>query len=85
MSGEIGTFLPVPMAFDVAVAFVLMSRGVPLPYVVTLLCTLGIFSVYSFLILGRIWTWRSAAKVYGSVMGLGILAGVGTALWQHSF
>jgi uncharacterized membrane protein YraQ (UPF0718 family) len=81
----IGTFLPVPMAFDVAVAFVLMSRGVPMPYVVTLLCTLGIFSVYSFLILGRTWSWRSAAKVYGAVTVLGILAGLGTAIAQHSF
>jgi uncharacterized membrane protein YraQ (UPF0718 family) len=81
----IGTFLPVPMAFDVAVAFVLMSRGVPMPYVVTLLCTLGIFSVYSFLILGRTWSWRSAAKVFGAVAVLGIVAGVGTAIAQHSF
>jgi hypothetical protein len=32
-----GTFLPVPMAFDVAAAFILMTRGVPPPYVVTLL------------------------------------------------
>jgi len=42
----VGTFLPVPMAFDVALAFVLMTRGVPLPYVVTLLCTLEAFSIY---------------------------------------
>lgn len=81
----IGTFLPVPMAFDVAVAFVLMSRGMPMPYVVTLLCTLGIFSVYSFLILERTWSWKPAAKVYGAVTVLGIVAGVGTAIAQHSF
>jgi uncharacterized membrane protein YraQ (UPF0718 family) len=77
-----GTFLPVPMAFDVAAAFILMTRGVPLPYVVTLLCTLGAFSIYSVLIVGRAMSWRTAARVFGAVMVLGILAGVGTAVVQ---
>jgi uncharacterized membrane protein YraQ (UPF0718 family) len=81
----IGTFLPVPMGFDVAVAFVLMARGVPTPYVVTLLCTLGAFSIYSVLILGRTISWRTAAAVFGAVMLLGLLAGIGTGLVQHIF
>jgi uncharacterized membrane protein YraQ (UPF0718 family) len=78
----IGTFLPVPMAFDVAAAFVLMSRGLPLPYVVTLLCTLGAFGIYSFLILGRTVSWRTAALLFGAVTLLGATAGIGTALAQ---
>ena len=78
-----GTFLPVPMAFDVAAAFILMTRGVPLPYVVTLLCTLGAFSVYPLLIVGRSMSWRTAFRVFAAVMVLGISAGVGTALFQH--
>jgi len=78
----IGTFLPVPMAFDVAIAFVLMSRGVPMPYVVTLLCTLGVFSVYSAMILGKTLSWKTAGKMYGAVAGLGIVAGVVTRLWH---
>jgi len=81
----IGTFLPVPMGFDVAVAFVLMARGVPTPYVVTLLCTLGAYSIYSVLILGRTISWRTAAALFGSVMLLGLAAGIVTALVQHSF
>jgi uncharacterized membrane protein YraQ (UPF0718 family) len=81
----IGTFLPVPMAFDVAAAFILMTRGVPLPYVVTLLCTLGAFSIYSVLIVGRSISWKMAARVFGAVMVVGILAGVGTRLAQHAF
>ena len=81
----IGTFLPVPMAFDVAAAFILMTRGVPLPYVVTLLCTLGAFSIYSVLIVGRSMSWKMAARVFGAVMVVGILAGVGTGLVQHAF
>ena len=81
----IGTFLPVPMAFDVAAAFMLMTRGVPLPYVVTLLCTLGAFSIYSVLIVGRAMSWKTAARVFGAVMVVGILVGVGTALLRHAF
>jgi uncharacterized membrane protein YraQ (UPF0718 family) len=76
----IGTLLPVPIAFDVAAAFVLMNRGVPLPYVVTLLCTLGAFSIYPFFILGRTISWTTATKLYAAVAILGILAGLGTTL-----
>jgi uncharacterized membrane protein YraQ (UPF0718 family) len=81
----VGTFLPVPMAFDVAAAYLLMARGVPLPYVVTLLCTLGAFSIYSVLILGKTISWRTAGMVFGAVMACGVLAGLGTALAQHIF
>ncbi len=81
----VGTFLPVPIAFDVAASFLLFTRGVPLPYVVTLLCTLGAFSIYSVLILGRTISWRTAFTVFGTVAVAGTLAGIGTALAQHSW
>lgn len=74
----IGAFLPVPMAFDVVVAYLAMTRGVPLPYVVTLLCTLGIYSVYSFAVVGKTISWRVAASVYGAVVFLGVVTGVTT-------
>jgi uncharacterized membrane protein YraQ (UPF0718 family) len=72
----VGTFLPVPMAFDVVIAYVAMSQGVALPYVVTILCTLGIYSVYSFLVVGKTISWKIAAAAGGAVAGLGALAGV---------
>lgn len=75
-----GTFLPVPMAFDVVIAYVAMSRGVALPYVVTILCTLGIYSVYSFLVIGKTISWKIAAATGGAVATLGALAGV-VAMW----
>ncbi|HZD30999.1 MAG TPA: hypothetical protein VE779_04985, partial [Candidatus Angelobacter sp.] len=78
----VGAFLPVPIAFDVAASFLLLSRGVPLPYVVTLLCTLGAFSVYSVLILGRTISWRTALTVYAAVALVGAVAGLGTAAAQ---
>lgn len=81
----IGTFLPVPIAFDVAASFLLLTRGVPLPYVVTLLCTLGAFSVYSVLILGRTISWQTSFRVFGAVAAMGTLAGIVTELAQHAF
>jgi hypothetical protein len=68
------------MAFDVVIAYVAMSRGVALPYVVTILCTLGIYSVYSFLVVGKTISWKIAAATGGAVATLGALAGV-VAMW----
>ncbi len=72
----VGTFLPVPMAFDVAIAYVAWTRGVPLAYVVTILCTLGIVSVYSLAIIGKTISWKVATAAYAAVAALGTLAGL---------
>jgi len=78
----IGTFLPVPMAFDVVIAYLAMRHGVPLPYVVTLLCTLGIFSIYSFAMVGKTISWKIAGAVYGAVAFFGVLAGLATRMFS---
>jgi uncharacterized membrane protein YraQ (UPF0718 family) len=75
----LGAFLPVPMAFDVVIAYVAMSRGVPLPYVAAILCTLGIYSVYSFSMIGKTISWTLASFTYAAVAGLGFAAG--TLAW----
>lgn len=72
----VGAFLPVPMAFDVAIAYIAMSKGVPLPYVVTLLCTLGIISVFSLSVIGKTISWKVAAGAYATVAALGTAAGL---------
>jgi uncharacterized membrane protein YraQ (UPF0718 family) len=72
----VAAFLPVPMAFDVAIAYIAMAKGVPLPYVVTILCTLGIVSVYSLSIVGKSISWRVAAAAYSTVAALGTVAGL---------
>ena len=64
------------MAFDVAIAYVAWTRGAPLAYVVTILCTLGIVSVYSLAIIGRTISWKIATAAYGAVAALGTLAGL---------
>lgn len=72
----IAAFLPVPMAFDVAIAYIAWRGGVPLTYVVTILCTLGIVSVYSFSVVGKSLSWKVAAAAYASVVALGTVAGL---------
>jgi uncharacterized membrane protein YraQ (UPF0718 family) len=76
----IGAFLPVPMAFDVVIAYLAMTHGVPLPYVVAILCTLGIYSVYSFSIIGKTISWKLATATYAAVAALGFIAALTTRL-----
>ena len=78
----VGTFLPVPMAFDVVIAYIAWNKGVPLPYVVALLCTLGIYSVYSFSVIAKTISWKVATWVYGAVAALGTLAGLLAWSWK---
>jgi uncharacterized membrane protein YraQ (UPF0718 family) len=77
----IGAFLPVPMAFDVVIAYIAMTHGVPLPYVVVMLCTLGIYSVYSIAVVGKTISWKIATATYAAVAALGVLAGIATRIF----
>jgi uncharacterized membrane protein YraQ (UPF0718 family) len=70
-----GTFLPVPMAFDVALAFVLYRSGVPVPYVAALLCTLGPVSVYSLTALGQQLGRTATLRLAAATAALGCIAG----------
>jgi uncharacterized membrane protein YraQ (UPF0718 family) len=72
----VSSFLPVPMAFDVAIAYILTAKGVPLPYCVTILCTLGIISVFSLSIVGKTVSWRIAGAAYATTVALGTGAGL---------
>jgi hypothetical protein len=53
-----------------------MIKGVPLPYVVTILSTLGIVSVFSLSVVGKTVSWKLAAATYATVAALGALAGL---------
>ena len=71
-----GLFLPVPIAFDVAIVTALLAGGTPPLYAMILLFTLGIFSVYSFFI---VWTGisKKVALVLSAVLlVMGIVSGV---------
>lgn len=71
-----GTMLPVPMALDVGLAWVLYHAGVPLPYVATLLCTLGPVSVYSLSALGQQLGRGVPLRLATAVAALGSVAGL---------
>lgn len=72
----LGTLLPVPMALDVALAYVLFHAGVPVAYVTVLLCTLGPVSVYSLTALGSQLGRKVSWRLAGTTAGLGVLAGL---------
>jgi len=69
------------MAFDVVIAYIAMTRGVPLPYVAVILCTLGIYSVYSAAVVGKTISWPVAGATFGAVSVLGIIAGLAVRIF----
>ncbi len=73
-----GTFLPLPIAFDVMLSQALMMSGLPIGLVMTLLFTLGTFSIYSTLIIAQTFSLKLAVQLYLIVcvlgMGLGYAA-----------
>ncbi len=72
----VGLLLPVPMAFDVVLAAVLLGAGMPIPYVMILLFVLGIFSCYSAFIVATTISPRVAFVMSALLIGLGLLAGL---------
>jgi len=77
----LGTLLPVPMALDVALAFVLYRSGVPMPYVAALLCTLGPLSVYSLSALAQQLGRSTALRLGAALIALGCVAGWVAMIW----
>jgi len=71
-----GIFLPVPMAFDVIITLVLLKAGLQVQYAMVLLFTLGIFSIYPFLVIWRDVSRKTALGIVGVLMGLGMIAGL---------
>ena len=71
----VGIFLPVPVAFDVVLVAVLISAGAPVVYSMTLLFTLGMFSIYPFFIVWRSISPRVAVVVTLVLVTMGIAGG----------
>jgi len=71
----VGIFLPVPVAFDVVLVAVLISAGAPVVYSMTLLFTLGVFSIYPFFIVWRTISPRVAMVVTLVLVAMGIAGG----------
>jgi uncharacterized membrane protein YraQ (UPF0718 family) len=79
----IAAFLPVPIAFDVVIVAVLMAGGLPIRYSMIALFTLGIFSVYPWLLIKRSVSTKFAFIFYLSVVVFGLLAGVSGHLYHN--
>jgi uncharacterized membrane protein YraQ (UPF0718 family) len=76
LASVIGALLPVPMAFDVVLTFVLWRSGLPEPLAMAFLFTLGIYSVFPFSILWAQVSKKLATAVLGSVIFFGIGSGL---------
>ena len=72
----IGTFMPVPIAFDVIVVAILLNLGVSYSIASTLLFTLGIFSIYSFFIVKKAINLKTALLLFSTVAFVGFLNGL---------
>lgn len=71
----IGIFLPLPIALDVVLAAVLMATGLPIFFVMILLFTLGIYSIYPFFIVWTSMSKRIAITLTLVIMALGVGGG----------
>jgi uncharacterized membrane protein YraQ (UPF0718 family) len=72
----VGIFLPVPVAFDLVLVAVLVTAGAPMIYSMTLLFTLGIFSVYPFLIVWNAISPRVAVILAVVLVLIGVAGGI---------
>lgn len=77
----VGVIMPVPIGFDVVVSGALLNGGLGHGYIMTLVFTLGSFSIYSFFIVGSSVGWRAAGMLGAVIMALGFLAGLGAQAW----
>jgi len=70
-----GAFLPVPIAFDIVICAALLAAGAPDYIVGALLVTLGVFSVYPWMLVGRNLSWRAANMLMLGVIAVGVVGG----------
>lgn len=71
----VGTFLPIPMAFDVVAVHALMQAGLKPGFSMVLLLTLGTYSIYPLFIISKTISRRVAVTLFVTVMALGIGGG----------
>ena len=72
----IGVFMPVPITFDVILVSVLMATGMPVMYGMVLLFVLGIYSVYSYMIIASAISRRVGVTLWIVIAGVGVVTGL---------
>ena len=71
LAAVVGVCLPTPIAFDIILVNALYSHGLPPSIALTLLCTLGIFSIYSFFLVWASTSHRWAVSLFCLVFHMG--------------
>jgi len=71
----LGTFAPVPIAFDMVLIQALYVAGLPPEFTMILLVTLGMYSIYAYLIVSRMLSVRFASSAFVAVAALGLGSG----------
>ncbi len=79
----VGIFAPVPMAFDIVLAAVLLNSGLPVSLVMVLLITLGSYSIYSYIVVSQTISSRAAILVAAAIVVTGVVGGVGVEYYRN--
>ena len=79
----VGVIAPVPMAFDVIFAAVLLAGGMPVGFVMVMLFTLGIFSIYSFFIVSRSISVKAASLLTAVIVITSVASGYVADAWHN--
>ena len=79
----LGTFLPVPITFDVIIANTLMQAGLSPALVMALLFTLGIFSIYPMSIIWQSMSRFAALALFVSIGSLGVVSAYAIDFREH--
>lgn len=85
LAAFIGVLLPVPVAFDVMLVSSLASQGLPPAVVLTLLCTLGSFSILAFLFVLTSASRQWALALLGVYFVIGSVAGFSANALHETF
>lgn len=77
-----GIILPVPMTFDIIIVAILINLGLPIKYSMILLFSLGIFSIYSYLVLLKVMPKQLVFSLVAIILVLAITSGVLAHYWE---
>ncbi len=78
----LGTFAPVPIAFDVIVVQALLVAGLAPEFAMVLLFTLGVFSIYPLMLVAKMLSWRFSGTLFLSVTLFGMAIGYFAGGWD---
>lgn len=81
----IGTFLPVPIGFDVVLAHSLYESGISTSIAVSLLISLGSYSIYSYFIVWKSTSLKVASIIFSIVLLTSTTIGWGYKIWHDQY